>query len=75
MAWEIGAWEYVVATATASETITVTEGRTAEAIGGAAATASTSEAVTVTDTATQAVGIRVSAAEWSGEDTLTSSNW
>ena len=38
-------------------------------------TASQSDSVTVTDTATQAVGILVSAAEWSGEDTITSSNW
>ena len=100
MAWEIGAWEYVVAggvtvsqaetvtatdqatvallaalvTATASETVTV-----ADAALSAALTVlidlSQAEAITVEDAALQAVAILVSAAEWSGEDTLTSANW
>ena len=61
-------------TATASETVTV-----ADAALSAALTVlidlSQAEAITVEDTALQAVGILVSAAEWSGEDTITSSNW
>ena len=61
-------------TATASETVTV-----ADAALSAALTVlvdlSQAEAITVEDAALQAVGILVSAAEWSGEDTPTSSNW
>jgi len=41
----------------------------------ASATADSSDAITVSDIAAQTLGIRVSAAEYSGSDTVASSNW